>query len=224
MTEAQPFEVVAMDFITKLPLSQGYDAILTITDHSCTKAVHFIPCNESITAEATAQLFSEAIFRHYGLPRKIINDRDPHFTVKFTKELCRVLGIQQNISSAYHPWTDGQSKRNNQWVETYLCFFTNHQQDNWAAYLPIAEFTHNNWKSETTRHTPFFLLMGYHPCADGHDVVSTSPLVEQRLDHLLQIRREAQAYMTRVQHLWIKHKDMPKYKEGDKVWLEGRNL
>ena len=105
--------------------------------------------------EATAQLFLDAIFQHYSLPHKIISDQDPRFTSKFTKELCHVLGIQQNLSSAYHPWTDGQSERNNKWVETYLHFFTNYQQDNWAAYLPIAEFAHNNWKSETTKATPF---------------------------------------------------------------------
>src|SRR6266702_2660852 len=46
--DAQPFEVVTMDFITKLPTSRGYDSILTITDHDCTKAALFIPCNETV--------------------------------------------------------------------------------------------------------------------------------------------------------------------------------
>ena len=186
--------------------------------------VHFVLCNESITVEETARLFLETIFRHYGLPRKIISDRDPRFTSKFIQELCRTLGIQQNISSAYHPWTDGQSERNNQWVETYLCFFVNHQQTDWAAHLPTAEFVHNNWKSETTKNTPFFLLMGYHPRADGHYAASSSPLVKRQLNHLLQVRRDTQVHMTRVQQLWVKHQDTPKYKTGDCVWLDGRNL
>ena len=114
--DTTPFGVVALDFITKLPPSNGYDSILTITDHSCTKMVHFIPCIETITAEGTACLFLDTIVRRYGLPHKIISDRDPRFTAKFVQELCRTLGIQQNISSAYHPRTDGQSERNNQWV------------------------------------------------------------------------------------------------------------
>ena len=117
---ANPFEVVALDFITKLPSSNGYDSILTITDQGCTKMTHFTPCNKAITAEETARVFLEVIVRCYGLPSKIISDRDPQFTSKFVQELCRTLGIQQNISSAYHPRTDGQSERNNQWVETYL--------------------------------------------------------------------------------------------------------
>jgi hypothetical protein len=86
--EAKPFEVIAVDFITKLPPSQGFDSILTVTDHSCTKAVRFIPCTEAITAEGMAQLFLQKVFCHYGLPTKIISDRDPRFTSRFTKELC----------------------------------------------------------------------------------------------------------------------------------------
>jgi hypothetical protein len=120
LPEAKPFEVIAMDFITKLPPSQGFNLILIVMDHSCTKMVRFIPCNETITAERTAQLFLQKVFCHYGLPTKIISDRDPRFTSKFTKELCRLLAIQQNISTAYHPRTDNQSEQNNQWVETYL--------------------------------------------------------------------------------------------------------
>ena len=185
---------------------------------------HFTPCNETITAEETARLFLEVIVRRYGLPSKIISDQDPRFTSKFVLELCRTLGIQQNISSAYHPRTDGQSERNNQWVETYLQFFTNHQQTDWVERLPLAEFAHNNWRSETTKHTPFFLLMGYHPRADGHYAASSSPLVEQRLDNLLQARRDALTHMTRAQQLWVKHRDTPKYAVGDRVWLDGRNL
>jgi len=222
--EAMPFETIAVDFITKLPPSQGYDSILTVTDHDCTKATLFIPCNETITAEETAGLFVKNVFCKYGLPRKIISDRDPRFTSKFTKEVCRILRIAQNISTAYHPRTDGQSERNNQWVETYLRFFVNHQQDDWAHYLPMAEFTHNNWRSETTRESPFRLLMGYHPRADWNDVVSALPQASTRLEQLKLARNNAQEAMTRAQALWIKHRTTPKYKEGDLVWLEGRNL
>ena len=76
------------------------------------------------------------------------------------------MGIEQNISTAYHPRTDGQSECSNQWVETFLCFVTNYKQDNWARWLPMAQFTHNNWPSDTTRKSPFFLLMGYNLRAD----------------------------------------------------------
>jgi transposase InsO family protein len=60
------------------------------------------------------------VFAKYSLPTKIISDRDPRFASKFTRELCKLLGIQQNISMAYHPCTDRQSERSNQWLEQYL--------------------------------------------------------------------------------------------------------
>ena len=66
--DATPFEVIALDFITKLPKSQGYDAILTVTDHNCTKVSVFIPCTEEITAEGTALLYVKYIFARFGLP------------------------------------------------------------------------------------------------------------------------------------------------------------
>ena len=101
--ETRPFQTIALDFITKLPLSEGQDTILTITDQGCTKMVLFIPCSETITAEGVARLYLHHVFKHFGLPLKIISDRDTRFTSKFAKELCRRLGISQNISMAYHP-------------------------------------------------------------------------------------------------------------------------
>jgi hypothetical protein len=75
--EALPFQTIALDFIFKLPVSNGYDAILTVTDHDCSKAAIFIPCNETINAEGVAELYLRYVFPRYGLPTKIISDRDP---------------------------------------------------------------------------------------------------------------------------------------------------
>ena len=75
-SKAMPFETIAIDFITKLPLSRGYDSILTVTDHDCTKAAIFIPCNEEINAEQTAALYLRQVVTNFGLPSKIISNRD----------------------------------------------------------------------------------------------------------------------------------------------------
>ena len=136
--ETRPFQTVAMDFITKLPLSEGHDTILTITNQGCMKMALFILCSETITAQGIAHLYLHHVFKCFGLPMKIISNRDTRLTSKFTKELCRHLGISQNISTAYHPCTDGQSERMNQWLEQYLQFWTNHKQTNWTTYLPVA--------------------------------------------------------------------------------------
>ncbi len=101
--EAMPFETVTLDFITKLPVSQGYDSILMVTDHDCTKAAVFIPCRESMTAEETAGLIVQHIFPRFGLPLKFISNRDPKFALRFVRGLCKATGTTQNISTAYHP-------------------------------------------------------------------------------------------------------------------------
>ncbi len=108
--DALPFETITMDFITKLPESKGYDTILTITDQACLKAALFLPCKEEINVEGVAALYAQKVFPHFSIPRKVISDRDTCFTARFTRELCWMLQIQQNISSAYHPQMDGQSE------------------------------------------------------------------------------------------------------------------
>jgi hypothetical protein len=222
--EATPFETVALDFIVKLPISQGFDSILTITDQGCTKAAIFIPCNEDITAEETAALYIKHVFAHFGLPTKVISDRDPRFMSKFIQAACKVTGVKHAPSTAYHPRTDGQSERSNQWLETAIRFITDQKQKNWAPYLPIAQFAHNNWPSDTTRKSPFFLLMGFNPRADWIHATSPIPKVTLRLEQLKEARIQARDAMVKAQQSWVKHRDTPKYKEGDLVWLEGKNL
>jgi Integrase zinc binding domain len=160
---AQPFETIAWDLITDLPLSNGHNSILMITDHDCTKAAIFLPCRKDIDSVGIATLYATHVFPHFGIPRRIISDRDPRFVSRFSKELCVQLQIEQNISTAYHPQTDGQSERSNQWLEQYLRIYGNFQQDNWAKWLPIAQYVHNSWPSTTTGQTPFDLLIGFTP-------------------------------------------------------------
>jgi transposase InsO family protein len=158
-----------LDFITKLPTSKGNDMILTITNHDCSKAALFFTCKETITAEEVTELYAKYVFPHYGIPRKVISDRDP----RFTTTLCEKLGIKQNLSTAYHSQTDGQSERTNQWLEQYLRIFGNYSQNDWANWLPLAQYVHNSWMNETTKQTPFNLLIGGLP-------VSHYPMTEER--------------------------------------------
>jgi hypothetical protein len=88
----------------------------------------------------------------------------------------------------------------------------------------MAEFAHNTWASETTRESPFTLLMGYNPCADWIDRPSPIPQVALRIQQFKEARERAQQSMIKAQRSWVKHKDMPKFQLGDLVWLEGKNL
>ena len=176
-----PFEMVAMDFIFKLPLSDGYDSILTITDHDCTKAVIFIPCNETITAEGVAKLYLEHMFKRVRLPKVFIHNQDTRFMNSFAVKMCQVLSITQNVSTAFHPRTDGQSERTNQKLEQFLRIYTNARQDNWAQYLYLAKFAFNSWCNESIKKSPFKVLMGYNPRAEWTTVSSPVPQVTHRL-------------------------------------------
>jgi hypothetical protein len=161
--EQGPFQYVSMDLITDLPKSHGCDAILTIVDQGCSKAAKFIACNKTIDGQGVAHEYITHLFPWFGIPKCIISDCDPRFTSNFAKAICKSTGIQQNISTAFHPRTDGQTERMNRWIEDYLRQFVSGRQDNWSALLPIAEFAQNSWKHEHTKHTPHELLIGMNP-------------------------------------------------------------
>ena len=105
-----PLQVIAMDLITGLPAQKGLDAILTIMDHGCSRAALFLPCSTHISGAGITQLYLNHVYPWYGLPRKIISDRDPRFTSHFGRALTKHLGIQQNLSTAAYPQMDGLSE------------------------------------------------------------------------------------------------------------------
>ena len=144
-----------MDLITALPKSEGHNAILTIVNHSCTQVALFLLCSTTITREGVARLYFKHVYRWFGLPDKVISNRDPRFTSNFMKALTQKLGIQQNVSSVFHPQTDGLSECKNQWVKLYIRHLTSEQQDDWVQWLPIMTATHNNFPNATTKvHSP----------------------------------------------------------------------
>jgi hypothetical protein len=160
---ANPFEEVAMDLITQLPKNGPHDAILTIVDHGCTRAALFLPCSTTITGKGIAELYLRNVYQWFGIPKKVITDRDPRFTSHFATALCQRLKTKQNISTAYHPQMDGLSERKNQWVEQFLRFVTTAQQDDWSDWLPIASLVHNSRTNATIKIAPLQALLGYLP-------------------------------------------------------------
>ena len=110
-----------------------------------------------------ARLYRNHVFRHHGILRKFIHDRGPQFESNFMKELYKLLGIEGNPSTAYHPQTDGQTKRINQEIEQYLRIFINYHQNDWADWLSLAEFSYNNREQSSTGYSPFYINTGRHP-------------------------------------------------------------
>ena len=94
------------DFITKLPLAQGYNAILVVCDYF-SKMAYFIATMEKTSAEGLARLFQDHVWKLHRLPESITSDRGVQFAVGMMKELNNLLGIQMKLSKVYHPQTDG---------------------------------------------------------------------------------------------------------------------
>jgi len=112
----KPWMYISADFITKLPIVQGYNSILVVVDR-LTKMVHFIPTTEKTLAEGLARLFRDNVWKLHGLPESIISDKGPQFMAGLMRELNRMLEIESKLSTASHPQTDGQTERVNQELE-----------------------------------------------------------------------------------------------------------
>ena len=187
-----PFQRIAMDLITGLPKHKGKDAILTIVDHGCSRAAIFLPCLTTIMGPEIAQLYMDHIYRWFGLPTKVISDRDPRFTSHFGKALSQKLGIQQNLSMAFHPQTDGLSERKNQWVEQYLHLVTSASPEDWTHWMALATAVHNNQRNSITGLSPNQILLGYDlSLILSGKVMTNNDLVEKHMETLLERRAQA---------------------------------
>ena len=148
-----------MDFITKLPVVAGKNAILVVCDR-LSKMTHFVATMEGISAEGLARLFWDNVWKLYGLPESVVSDRGPQFAAELMKELNRMLGIKTKLSTAFHPQTDGQMEWMNQELEQYLWFFVEHRQKDWPEWLAAAEFAVNNKVHTATKVLPFIANYG----------------------------------------------------------------
>ena len=164
-----------MDFIEKLPMSDGSDTILVIIDR-LTKQLIFIPTVNTIMSPMLAKLFVLHIFSKHGVPSHITSDRGTEFVSAFFCSLGKVLDMKLHFTSGYHPEGDGQTEHANQTLEQYLRVYCNYQQSNWSDLLPIAEFAYNNTPNAMTDLSPFYANKGYHPNLSIHpeqDISST---------------------------------------------------
>ena len=97
-----PWVDISVDFITDLPLSNGYDSILTVVD-CFSKEMEFIPCNKTTMALNTAKLYLFHVWKNHGLPHTIVSDCGPQFTSQVMMDLCKWLSISPKLSTTHHP-------------------------------------------------------------------------------------------------------------------------
>ncbi|GKC96566.1 putative reverse transcriptase domain-containing protein [Tanacetum coccineum] len=193
------WERITMDFVTKLPkTSSGHDTIWVIVDR-LTKSAHFIPTKATDSMETLTRLYIKEIVSRHGVPISIISDRDSHFTSRFWQSMQNALGTQLDMSTAYHPETDGQSERTIQTLEDMLRACVIDFGKGWERHLPLVEFSYNNSYHACIKVAPFEALYG-RKCrspvcwAEVGDVQLTGPeIIHETTKKIVQIRQRLQA-------------------------------
>ena len=154
------WEHISANFITDLPLSHGFDAILTVVDRF-SKEVELIPCTKTCSALHMAKLFMHNVWKHHGLPRSITSDWGPQFAAQVMQEINKALSISTKLSMSFHPQMDGQTEIVNKEVQKFLQIYCFEKQDQWANWLAIAQFSINSKKHTSTKVAPFEATWSY---------------------------------------------------------------
>jgi len=225
----KPWTHISADFITKLPLAQGYDSILVVVDR-LTKMVHFIPTTEKTSAEGLAQLFRDNVWKLHSLPKSIISDRGPQFVAGLMRELNEMLGIKSKLLIMFHSQTDGQTERINQELEQYLRMFIDHRQEQWPEWLGMAEFAYNNKTHSSTKMSPFKANYRQNPRI-GFKGIKKGKYegAEKFVEKIKEIQEKAKAVLGKAQEEMKKYADRKRakvdnYKVEDLVMLSTKDL
>jgi len=225
----KPWTHILADFITKLPLAQGYNSILVVVDQ-LTKMVYFIPTTEKTSAEGLARLFRDNVWKIHGLLESIISDRGLQFAAGLMKELNEMLGIKSKLLTAFHPQTDRQTERVNQELEQYLRMFIDHRQEQWPEWLGTAEFVYNNKVYSSTKTSPFKANYGQNPRMGFEGRKKGKYMgAEKFVEKMKEIQEEAKAVLGKAQEDMKKYADKKRsdvegYKVGDLVMLSTKDL
>jgi hypothetical protein len=158
-----PWESVSMDFMVSLPPSKGFDAIMVVVDRF-SKMAHFIPTKENAMAQKTRRLFFTHVFKHHGLPKDIMSDKDPKFTSKFWRALWKRMGLELKMSTSFRTQTNGQIERVNLVIQQFLRNYVVADQQDWVDHLELAEFCYNNLEHSARGATPFQMVTSHQLC------------------------------------------------------------
>ncbi|GJZ19522.1 putative reverse transcriptase domain-containing protein, partial [Tanacetum coccineum] len=214
---------ITMDFVTKLPkTSQGYDTIWVIVDR-LTKSAIFTPMKETDPLDKLARMYLKEVVTRHGIPVSIICDRDPRFASNFWRSLQNALGTNLDMSTAYHPQTDGQSERTIQTLEDMLRACAIDFGKGWVNHLPLVEFSYNNSYHASIKAAPFEALYG-RKCRSpvcwtevGEAQILGPELIQETTEKIIQIKQRMQAARDRQKsYADLKRKPM-EFQVGDKV-------
>nr|GFA54573.1 reverse transcriptase domain-containing protein [Tanacetum cinerariifolium] len=217
---------ITMDFVTKLPKSsQSYDTIWVIIDR-LTKSTIFTPIRETDPMHKLARIYLKEVVTRHGIPISIISDHDPRFASNFWRSLQNALGTRLDMSTAYHPETDGQSERTIQTLEDMLRACAIDFGKGWVNHLPLVEFTYNNSYHATIKAAPFEALYSQ-KCHSpvcwtevGEAQILDPELIQKTTEKIVQIKQRMQAARDRQKsYADLKCKPM-EFQVRDKVMLK----
>ncbi|GJY53446.1 putative reverse transcriptase domain-containing protein [Tanacetum coccineum] len=217
---------ITMDFVTKLPKSsQGYDTIWVIVDR-LTKSAIFTPMRETDPLDKLKRIYLKEMVTRHGIPVSIICDHDPRFVSNFWRLLQNALGTSLDMSTAYHPQTDGQSKRTIQTLEDMLRACAIDFGKGWVNHLPLVEFSYNNSYHASIKAAPFEALYG-RKCRSpvcwtevGEAQILGPELIQETTEKIIQIKQRMQAARDQQKsYADLKRKPM-EFQVGDKVMLK----
>ncbi|KAI3676284.1 hypothetical protein L1987_85889 [Smallanthus sonchifolius] len=220
------WENLAMDFITKLPrTSSGHDSIWVIIDR-LTKSAHFLPIHEDYRVEKLARIYIDEIVSRHGIPLNIISDRDSRFTSRFWQSLQSALGTRLDLSTAYHPQTDGQTERTIQTLEDMLRACVIDFGGNWNSHLPLIEFSYNNNYHTSINMAPFEALYG-RKCRSlicwneiGEAQITDPELIQETTDKISLIRDNIRVARSRKKSYADNRRKPLEFQVGDMVLLK----
>ena len=220
---------LTVDFITKLSVVAGKDAILVVCNR-LSKMAHFVATTEATSAEGLVRLFRDNMWKLHGLPESVVSDRGLQFAAELTKELNRMLGIETRLSTAFHSQMDGQTERMNQELEQYLRFFVDHRQKDWPEWLVSAEFAVNNKVHTATKVSPFMANYG-RELRMGGDIRRRGKVEKamEFVERMKKVHEEAGAALKKAQEDMKRQADRGRretedWKKGDKVLLSTKDL
>jgi hypothetical protein len=219
-----PWEDIAMDFITGLPITNTkHDSIWTIVDRF-SKQAHFIPCKKTQGAPELARLFIKTIFVHHGMPKSIVSDRDPKFTSNFWQALFENIGTQLKFSTSFHPQTDGQSEVTNRTILDLLKSYVNENQRQWETFLPLVEFAYNNTKNTTTGKSPFDIIYTNTPrtpiLRTNEKVFAADDFIEDYSTAMQKVKDAIKNAQQKQERYANKHRRHITFQEGQYVLLK----